>query len=61
MDDTIDERLGEIIDNAESHAPDPTDLFTDVYDESTSNIDEQREYFEGLRERHGDDALLESE
>ncbi|KAA9409239.1 pyruvate dehydrogenase (acetyl-transferring) E1 component subunit alpha [Haloarcula hispanica] len=61
MDDTIDEQLGEIIDNAEAHAAEPTDLFTDVYAESTQNIDEQQEYFEALRERHGDDALLESE
>ncbi|WP_336338015.1 pyruvate dehydrogenase (acetyl-transferring) E1 component subunit alpha [Haloarcula brevis] len=61
MDDTIDERLGEIIDTAEAHAADPTDLFADVYAASTPNIDDQREYFEALRERHGDDALLESE
>ncbi|MFB6224712.1 MAG: pyruvate dehydrogenase (acetyl-transferring) E1 component subunit alpha [Haloarcula sp.] len=61
MDDAISERLGEIVDKAESHAADPTDLFADVYAESTQNIDEQREYFEALRERHGDEALLGSE
>jgi pyruvate dehydrogenase E1 component alpha subunit len=61
MAEEIDDRLAEIVDEAEEYAPDPTDLFADVYAESTDNIDEQRAYFEDLRERHGDAALLEDE
>jgi len=59
MDAAIEDELADIVDRAADHAADPTDLFADVYAESTPNVDAQRAYFEGLRARHGDDALTE--
>ena len=59
MDAEIADTLSAIVDRAEGYAPDPTDLFADVYAESTPNVDAQEEYFEALRDRHGDDALLD--
>ncbi|MFC7019536.1 MULTISPECIES: pyruvate dehydrogenase (acetyl-transferring) E1 component subunit alpha [Haloarcula] len=59
MDADIEDTLEDVVEKASDYAPDPTDLFADVYAESTANLDSQREYFEALRERHGDDALLE--
>jgi len=61
MDERIGERIDEIIEQAEAEAPDPADLFADAYAEPTAAVEDQRESFEALRERHGDAALLESE
>lgn len=61
MDERIEERIDEIVERAEAEAPDPADLFADAYAEPTAAVEAQREYFEALRERHGDGALLESE
>ncbi|QLH79990.1 pyruvate dehydrogenase (acetyl-transferring) E1 component subunit alpha [Halosimplex rubrum] len=54
----VDERVGAAIEAAESRAaPDPEDLFEDVYDEVPDHLARQRGDLRRLRERHGD-ALL---
>ncbi|QLH82634.1 pyruvate dehydrogenase (acetyl-transferring) E1 component subunit alpha [Halosimplex pelagicum] len=54
----VDERVAEAIEAAEAEAaPDPDDLFEDVYDEVPEHLADQREELRRLRERHGD-ALL---
>ncbi len=39
--------------------PEPSDIFEYIYAETPQRLIEQRDYLEALRERHGDDALLE--
>ena len=59
MDAEVEDALATIVDRADDHAADPTDLFENVYAAPTPNIEAQRREFEALRDRHGDDALLE--
>ncbi|MEF8843479.1 MAG: pyruvate dehydrogenase (acetyl-transferring) E1 component subunit alpha [Haloarculaceae archaeon] len=56
------ERVAEAVDAAEAGPDaDPEDLFTDAYAEPTPRVREAREELRRLRERHGDDALVEED
>jgi len=55
------ETVADCIDEAMEYEPDPEQLFEHAYEAPTPRIEEQREYFRRLRERHGDDALLQDE
>jgi pyruvate dehydrogenase E1 component alpha subunit len=57
----IEAEVSDLIDRAEVYEADPTDMFEHTYDEATPRISEQREDFEGLRDRHGDDELTRDE
>ncbi|AQL41320.1 pyruvate dehydrogenase (acetyl-transferring) E1 component subunit alpha [Halorientalis sp. IM1011] len=57
----VRETVADLIDAAEEFEPDPEQLFANAYESDTPRIREQREVFRQLRERHGDDALLEDE
>jgi len=53
--------VAECIDEALTYEPDPEQLFENAYDQPTPRLQEQLAEFRRLRERHGDDALLEDE
>ncbi len=55
----IEATLATIVDRTEDVEPDPSELFEYTYAEPTPRLDEQREYLTALRDRHGDDELLE--
>jgi pyruvate dehydrogenase E1 component alpha subunit len=55
----VAEEVADLIEAAEEFEPDPEQLFENAYAEATPRVREQRAYFQALRERHGDDALLD--
>ena len=57
----VDDVVAELIDAAEGREGDPTEMFESVYAEPTDRLLAQRADLEGLRERHGDEALLDDE
>jgi pyruvate dehydrogenase E1 component alpha subunit len=57
----IEDTLATLVDKAEAVDGDPSEMFEYVYAEPTQRLEEQRDYLADLRERHGDDALLEDE
>jgi len=60
IDSAIAAEVSEAIEAAEdAPRPHPDDIFDFVYDEPTPRVAAGKDYLRALRERHGDDALLE--
>jgi pyruvate dehydrogenase E1 component alpha subunit len=54
---SVDDRLADLVDEAERYEPDPAEMFDYGFAEHPPEVRRQRERFEALRERLGDEAL----
>ncbi|MFC7165192.1 pyruvate dehydrogenase (acetyl-transferring) E1 component subunit alpha [Halospeciosus flavus] len=59
IDEWVEEELERAVDAAEATTPDPDELFEFAYADQPSRVREQQAELAALRERYGDDALLE--
>jgi pyruvate dehydrogenase E1 component alpha subunit len=57
---SVEDEVAEAISEAETiERPDPSSMFENVYEEPTDRLEAQHEHLEALRERYGDEELLE--
>ena len=57
----IDDRLAEMVEQAEAYVADPSEMFEHTYADQPPRLREQQAYFENLRERHGREKLEQDE